>query len=66
MAYYGLEVELEFQDQDDCERYYEDIGFPTADLTAERDGSLDDECGAGSHLSPVHAGRSARSAQPAA
>lgn len=45
MAYYGLEVELEFQDQDDCERYYEDVGFPTEDLTAERDGSLDDECG---------------------
>lgn len=45
VAYYGLEVELEFQGRGDCERYYDEVGFPAEDLTAERDGSLDEDCG---------------------
>lgn len=44
-AYYGLEVELCFECGNDRLDYFEEMGFPTADLTAERDGSLDDEEG---------------------
>ena len=44
-AYYGLEVELCFECGDDRLDYFEEMGFPTADLTAERDGSLDDDEG---------------------
>ena len=44
-AYYGLEIELCFDDANERLDYYEEAGFPTADLTAERDGSLDDHEG---------------------
>ncbi len=44
-AYYGLEIELCFDDANERLDYYEEAGFPTADLTAERDGSLDDDDG---------------------
>ena len=45
MAFYGLEVELCFDDEHARLEYYEAFGFPTADLTAERDGSLDEDEG---------------------
>ena len=45
IAYYGLEVELCFECGSDRLDYFEEMGFPTADLTAERDGSLDDDEG---------------------
>ena len=45
IAYYGLEIELCFENGHDRLDYYEEIAFPTGDLTAERDGSLDDEEG---------------------
>ena len=45
IAYYGLEIELCFDDEHERLGFYEEIGFPTADLTAERDGSLDDDEG---------------------
>lgn len=45
IAYYGLEIELCFENGHDRLDYYEEIAFPTDDLTAERDGSLDDEEG---------------------
>ena len=45
IAYYGLEIELRFDDEHERLGYYEKAGFPTADLTAERDGSLDDDEG---------------------
>ncbi len=45
IAYYGLEVELCFQNEHDRLDYYEERGFPTADLAAERDGSLDEDEG---------------------
>ncbi len=44
-AYYGLEIELCFENEHDRLDYYEEVGFPIADLTAERDGSLDDDEG---------------------
>ncbi len=44
-AYYGLEIELCFDDAHERLDYFEEAGFPTADLTAERDGSLDDDDG---------------------
>ena len=40
IAYYGLEVELYFDSGADRLAYYEEVGFPTGDLPAERDGSL--------------------------
>ena len=45
IAYYGLEVELYFDYGTDRLAYYEEVGFPTGDLTAERDGSLDEDEG---------------------
>lgn len=45
VAYYGLEIELCFESAGDRLDYYEELDFPTADLTAERDGSLDDDEG---------------------
>lgn len=45
VAFYGLEIELCFDDEHSRLDYYEEMGFPTADLTAERDGSLDDDQG---------------------
>lgn len=45
IAYYGLEIELSFENEHDRLDYYEEMGFPTPDLTAERDGSLDDDEG---------------------
>ena len=45
IAYYGLEVELYFDSEHDRLDYYEEAGFPTGDLTAERDGSLDEDEG---------------------
>lgn len=44
-AYYGLEVELAFPDEEERQSYYDDVGFPLPDLTAERDGSLDEDGG---------------------
>lgn len=44
-AYYGFEIELYFDGEDERLGYYEEMGFPTSDLTAERDGSLDTEEG---------------------
>ena len=44
-AFYGFEVELCFEDAHARLDYFEEVGFPTAELTAERDGSLDDEEG---------------------
>lgn len=44
-AYYGLEIELCFENGHDRLDYYEEIDFPTGDLAAERDGSLDEEEG---------------------
>ena len=45
VAYYGLEIELCFESAGDRLDYYEELDFPTVDLTAERDGSLDDDEG---------------------
>ena len=45
IAYYGLEIELYFDSEHDRLDYYEETGFPTSDLTAERDGSLDEDAG---------------------
>ncbi len=45
VAYYGLEIELCFESAGDRLDYYEELDFPNADLTAERDGSLDDDQG---------------------
>ncbi len=45
IAYYGLEIELYFDSGHDRLDYYEEAGFPTSDLTAERDGSLDEDEG---------------------
>ena len=45
VAYYGLEIELCFGCESDRLDFYEELGFPTADLTAERDGSLDEDEG---------------------
>lgn len=45
IAYYGLEIELCFENEHDRLDYYEEMGFPTGDLAAERDGSLDEEEG---------------------
>ena len=45
IAFYGLEIELSFDDEHERLGFYEEIGFPTADLTAERDGSLDEDEG---------------------
>lgn len=44
-AYYGLEIELRFSDSTERLGYYEEMSFPTPDLTAERDGSLDTDEG---------------------
>lgn len=44
-AYYGLEIELRFNDTAERLGYYEEMCFPTPDLTAERDGSLDTDEG---------------------
>ena len=45
VAYYGLEIELCFGSESDRLDFYDELGFPTADLTAERDGSLDEDAG---------------------
>ena len=45
IAFYGLEIELCFDDEHERLGFYEEVGFPTADLTAERDGSLDEDEG---------------------
>ena len=45
IAYYGLEIELYFDDEHARLEYFEEAGFPTGDLTAERDGSLDEDEG---------------------
>ena len=45
IAFYGFEVELCFEDANSRLDYFEEVGFPTAELTAERDGSLDDDEG---------------------
>ena len=45
IAYYGVEVELCFGHENDRLDYYEAFGFPTAELAAERDGSLDEDRG---------------------
>lgn len=45
IAYYGLEIELCFDDEHERLGFYEEVGFPTTELTAERDGSLDEDEG---------------------